>query len=541
MKLFNREISLGKINRAKITAFGRTILKRIMPLPISGGLAASDSALRYCRFNEAGTIISEASLRLPPGIVVGGRINDKPLLVAALKKLRSMTDIAKAEKGEVILSLPSPLVYSQIFSLPDLPDVALAEAADLNIRMISPINLNESYYGYQVVGVAEGGFGKEVLVAFIPSAVSDEWAIAAKDAGFLPVATEFHSLSLARLVAVALDPLLLHLAVNVASEGVSLILLKNGSLVFDYFFSWESVQKGDKRISFANLKDVLFAEINKVINFSISRFGGEVRSIIVNAEGFEEEIIAGIKTAFPSLKITKFIPPGGKAPGLAVTIGAATRGRIMRSADEMLSLSSITVVEEYEQNRILSAIIFWRRLSLVSFGFLLLVFSVANIFLSRMAMEAETGIARKLTTEELSEYGRLKTLATEFNSLVSSVAAIRFEENRVLPFIDRISEYAGSDIRFTRFTFQSLSQPVVLNGVAPSMDVILSFHRRMLQAPGISSVELPLASVQVSPSGEASFLMSFRVASLDLPPASREAVPPPLTSPVIPQSGAMVP
>ncbi len=536
MKLFNRKLSPGKINKPKIAALGRSLLKRIMPLPISGGLSVSDSAFRYCRFRDDGTIASEVSLRLPPGIVEGGRIKDRPLVVAALEKLRSLTDIRKNEKGEVVLSLPGALVYSQIFSLPDLADASLAEAADLNIRMISPVNLNEAYYGYQVIGVPDSGFGKEILAAFISASASDEWALAVKEVGFLPVATEFHSLSLVRLAGVEVDPRALHLAVSVTPEGVSLVLIKNRNLVFDYFFSWASVQGGDKRITVIRLRDVLFAEINKVVNFSLSRFGGEVQSIVVNAEGLEEEIISGIKNTFPKIKVSKLILPEGRPAGYAVAIGAAVRGRMLRSADEMISLSSITVIKDYEQNRIFSAIVLWRRMAVVSLSFLLLVMSVANFFLFRMSGDTGADIVRELSPVELAEYGRLKALAADFNSLVSSVAAIRFEENKISPFIERIAEYAGNDIRFTRFAFQSFSQPVTISGVAPSMDAVLNFHKRMLQAPGISGVELPLSAVQVSLSGETSFVMSFRTTSLDLPasagtpnqpsPALFEQVPP---------------
>jgi hypothetical protein len=495
------------------------IVKKISPIEIAGGLVVSDSAIRYVRFGEAGAVVAKASLRLPPGAVVDGKVVDNNVVSAALSSLRDKINVPPSRQAEVVLSISSSAVYSQLFNLPQLEESSLSEAAELNIQMISPIDTKTSYYSYQVVGkpgsVPAGGY--ELLGAFIGQSIVDGWVAACKTSGFLPIAVEFQALSVARAISdfAGIRGEGITIVLDVESEGMDLVVMKNGNLYFDYFYPWKTIQGEDKSISMDKFKQTLMAETGKVMNFALSKFSGETKSIWVNAEGIGEEIASALKAQYPKIAVSEISIQGKKVPPLWLSaFGAAKRGMLLRSEDNLISLSPQRVIEEYAENQTIAMVKLWRKISAIVLSFFLLAFCLSDLFLRQLRITAGQQSLRSLSAEEANELGVLRGKADEFNSLVTFVSAAKMQENKIYPFISKVLNL-GSNVQVTRLSYQDLSQPVVLNGNAPSTDAVLQFQKRLSEVQNITEIQMPLSSLTSAPNGRTAFVMSFRVTSLD--------------------------
>ncbi|MEK7212680.1 MAG: hypothetical protein AAB686_03305, partial [Patescibacteria group bacterium] len=144
--------------------------------PLVGGLEISDSVLRFTRFD--GERWQVAALRLPPGLIEEGNIRNHGQVVEALRALRAqiLGSSRSPKKINVVLSLSSVSIYSQVFSLPVIEGENLEKAIQLNVQMVSPAESAQTYSGWQRVGEDQQTVRLEILSAFIKKAVVDELA-----------------------------------------------------------------------------------------------------------------------------------------------------------------------------------------------------------------------------------------------------------------------------------------------------------------------------------------------------------------------------
>ena len=509
------------MNRIKkiIRHIYREIITRISPIEISGGLSVSDSAIRYIRFNEDGVVGEKASLRLPAGAVSEGRIINNEIVIGALTTLRNKIKIPASRKAEVIFSLESNSIYSQLYALPQLQESFFAEAAELNVQAISPIDIKTAYYSYQIVGSSSktASSGYDLLGAFIKSSVADDWISACKTAGFMPVAVEFQTLSIARAITelAQIRESGITMVINVVSEGINFIVIKNNNLYFDHFYPWKFIQEKDKPISIEKLKQVILAETNKVVSFAVIKFSGTLSSIRISAEGTSEAIITGLKEQYPTIPVTEITIKDKQAPFLwLAALGAAKRGLLLRSEDAMISLTPQQVIEEYENNQVIAMICLWRKISTIILCFFIVIFSLGNLFLRQVLLDADQQLLRGLSPEEEQELNVFREKANEFNSLLALIKGARALENNIYPFVTRILTLE-EDIRITNFSFRDIALPIELRGSAPSSTAVIQFQKRLEKEPNITELRLPIADLVTTSDDRVTFVMSFRITSLD--------------------------
>ncbi len=507
------------INTTAVTNLYKLIAKKLSQVEISGGVAISDSAIRYVRFHDNNKVCVKASLRLPAGAVIGGKIANKDIVEGALAALRQMISVSSAQKAEVIISLASEAVYSQLFNLPQLTGPSLTEAANLNIQMISPLDTKISYSSYQLVGeLASSGAGEyQFLGSFIHSSIIDAWLDVFRATKFSPVAVEFKSLSVVRAASeftnIAANETAL--IIDISSEGMDIMIMKNKNLYFDYSYSWKLIQGGNKAISMDKFKQVLITETGKVMNFAISKFGSEVKSILINAEGEVDTMMRALKDAYPVISVIAITVPTKCGSSLWLTaLGAAKRGLLSRSEDALISLTPKNVVAEHKENQIFAVISLWRKISITILVFLLFAFGTSNLFIRNIQLGLAEKPAVVASPEDTQEFQYLQNKASALNSLISLVGAAILKENEIYPFVDKIFNLAGN-IQITRLSFVSIDQPIMLSGNAVSPSAAMQFQGRLAELPNITNVELPLANLITAPNGRTHFTMSFRITSLD--------------------------
>jgi len=494
------------------------VIKLVSQTEVAGGLVLSDSSFKYTKFSAGKP--KQFVLRLPPGLVEDGRIKDRLKVIAALYQMKNMIEPTNRKKIAVVISLENSLVYSQIFNLPHLEGAALKEAAELNLQIISPLNINQSYYGYEVIDQSIiDGRQLEVFGAFILAEVVDEWIRVLTETDFTVAAVEFQAFGLVReLINLAQpDPKRPHAVLAVSSEGVDFIVIKNNHLYFDYFYSWKSIQADNRQIAWSDFIKMIIGELEKILRFSASRFGVDIDSAYLITQGLSEEIKQALVSAFPKIKIEEPIINNQRlSPGWLESLGAARRGLMPRSRDNYISLSAISVLEKYYQNQALGMLVFWRNIFVVAISFFILIFGISNIFLRHIQVDLQTKPVVVLSESEEAEFAEIKERAKEFNRLVLLIGEARQSESSLSAFLSEISVKSDeNNITLTKVTIQSIEKIVILNGASVSQEAVIRFKNDIELMPQINEVNLPLASLILTQEGLFSFSMSLKIKSLD--------------------------
>jgi len=319
------------------------------PVPAIGGLEISDLVLRFAVIENGN--LKQASVQLPPGLITNGKVQDKAKVVVGLKALHQQ--IAPLNKIiHVIALIPSDDIYTQALAMPLVAEKNLRETAELNLRMVSPIDIKSSYYSYQILGENQQG-QLEILGAFANSASVEELIGLLKEANFSTIAVEFSSLSLTRVIkeyAAGLKQDVPYLVINLSSDGPDLTIMKNGNLYFSLFKSWSSLQKeiGGRKLTSQDVQDFLISHVKQILNFYSSRWGASVTEVLLISTPISKEITQAVKVSFGlNVQVLTIMKFGQLSPLWYGVLGAALRGQLPRSKDRLITLTAVGVEEEY--------------------------------------------------------------------------------------------------------------------------------------------------------------------------------------------------
>lgn len=505
-----------KIIIQKTTELASRLLKLVNPVTEVGGLEISDTALRY-----AGRIQGKAltaSLRLPPGIILSGIVKDGENFVAALKKLHTQI-VGDNQKTEIyaVVSLPPEIVYSQVFNIPILKDTNLENALQLNLEMISPLKRGEAYSSSEQVGTRESdGFQLEFLGAFVESEKVNHIERWLFEAGFVAVTAEFPARSLARMIAQqgqGVDFTKPLAVVDVSTEGVHFLVLRNKNLYFQYYIPWKEVRLEDHHITFSVLRELIQHNLQQVLNFHVSRWGTRLESVMLIAPGLENAVKKIIAENF-HLNLIAVAFGEQRSAEYLVARGAALRGEIPRSEDTSLSLLRVGTKDEFLMGQTMNFVNFWRTLILTVVSFLLVVFGAGDALIAIAGRAIHEQNARIAITADVHDLEKLQGEATDFNNLVAQAKAIKDMQYAWSAFFERFNSIAlANKIVLKRIYFQSFSVPVLVNGIGHDEEAVLSFKNLLAAEKNIQDLDLPLTSLESVPEGT-SFILRFKLTSL---------------------------
>ncbi len=500
----------------------KKFLKLINPLPAVGGLEISDSVLRFMLLSEHGKPVT-ASLRIPPGVVDGGRLKNREAFIQALRELHRR--VARRHGSiHVVLNLPAHIVYTQSFGIPFLSEERLGEAAHLNLQMLSPMDFGKAYASWQKVGesFAEGG-QIELLGAFAERSAVEEFTVSVGEAGFVPVAVEFPSLALARVIAGRSDaaPGESYLSIYMASDGASLGIQRSGNMHFNHFHSWASIQGefGGKQISADDFRSFLVREIQKVLNFYTGRWGGTVSAAVILSSSMGDQIGKLVEENF-GIPVKRVAPKDfpNLDPSWFVAFGAALRGLVPRGNDTFISLSSESVQIQYREARILNFITLWRNIGVTVFAFILVLFTAADFFMARE--EARIQSRTPIGEAELAEVKRLEASAKEFNSLVAAALEAKNQGVRWSKLIDTVAAVGAGKVKLVKVSVAdataAAAASVSVTGSAVGAAPVLQFRDGLQRISNLSNVVLPLEGIRANLDGSVDFTLTFHLKSLEL-------------------------
>jgi len=488
----------------------RWVEKISPPIPI-GGLYINDIAVRYTQLK--GDKIIYTSLRLEPGTVSEGRVKNRAALVSMLKEIHRRAFSNSRIGASAVLSLPISDVYIQTFSVPRVAQANFNEAAELNARMISPIDVKKSYYGWQRVSEDfDIKSDVKLLGAFVLREIADEFISVLEEAGFGVAAVEFASMSIVRDIEHngVIEKGKSYIAVEIATDGIHFTAVRKSTPHFHYLHSWAEIQGDGKSISFENFTSAVAAELGKVVNFFSTHWTGEpMGDVVIVTPSFGDKLAMFLGERFKGLNM-KVVGPSV----VNVSHGAALRGVLARTLDMEISLASLSALDVFERQQVSNFVRIWRNVFVAGLGFLLAVFVTANFFVRRESMRIAGEVDSVLDDPRAVEFNTLEQDAIRFNNLVDSIAGIRGDGHILSPLLTEVDKLAGNNVSITRLSFKSLDVPVLLNGSASSQDAVVSFKNRIVEREQFANIDLPLAGLS-DDGNVVSFTLTFEVESLD--------------------------
>lgn len=484
------------------------LLERLSSKPKVGGVVLTNAGIQYTFFEKAKP--KTFFFRFPPGVMGQGRVKNKDQFIAVLRKLHEAIEPEKETKIiQIVASLPSELIYTQSFSVPNVGEEHLAESADLNLRMVSPMPSEKTYSGWQVIKKNPDRY--ELFGAFVDRGVVDEFRDIFSKAHFHVVVFEFPGLALAHLLQRNLTPLKKStLLLYVSSDGLDISILRNNKLSFNYFRSWKSIQGEDNQISRSVFDTVVVSEIQKVLNFSSSKFKEVFDRAFIVAPGFDEEIkkLVAENFSFPANPL--LFSPQSLSPAWYVAWGTFLRGEVNLGKDERINLNSETSAEIFFQEHLKGFVKLWRNVLILVSIFFLVVFGVASFFLKNHHIDLQDKIAASKAEVDAEELSFLYDQAGKFNALVDGIKSETDTSFIWSTFFDNFFVLADK----SEITIKSIDVDgggVRISAEAPDNTAALSFKNILVADEDLLDVDLPLFSITETAEKRVQFSVSFSI------------------------------
>jgi hypothetical protein len=493
--------------------FWRKLLMLLRVRPAVGGLEVNDAALRFVEHNGTGWRAVE--LRLPPGIIAQGTVQDHAQFVAALRSLAEKIRAGHHRAlPNIVVALSSASMYTQVFSLPSIerPE-ELTKAIKLNMQMVSPIDLPQAYAGWQVVHADAETSRLEILGAFINRSVVDDIRGALREVGFMVHAIEPEAMSLARVIwelGAGIDQESPYLVLTFGNMGLDILVLRHGQLYFQYFTSWKTLFGDRRQIQLSELEEAIVRNLRQVLNFYNVHWSELVTGIFVFAGDLRDSIVRIVQGNF-SLRILdlQLKTPLSLSPNWYVALGTGLRSLMPYRQDTDLSLLGLSAQEEFRREQVRYFLGFWRVLVPVVLGVMLAVPVGADFWLRYIGDNLKENTLFALGGEQAATVAALNTKIAGFNRAVTFLEKVDKGTVPKSPLFDAVSSVLRKyGISLVRFSLQSPQLAATLTGSAPSEDQIIQFKKELEGDPRFRDVNLSLTDIK-SQGNAWSFSISF--------------------------------
>ncbi len=478
-----------------------------------GGLEISDLVLRLAYYDGREWHLN--GVRLEPGVMEAGKVKDRAKFVEALVALKAQVQgpLASKKKVSVIVSLSSVNIYTHAFSLPLIEKESLEEAIQLNVQMVSPVDITQVYYGWQIIGEDKSMGRVEVLSSFLDRTLADDIRAALSESGFISVAVEPKSLSLTRLLmeeAAGFDAARPYVMVQIDSSGLTFLIVSKGHLYFEYFNPWKDIADEKGEILMPAFEAMMTRSVRQVTNFYSQHWTEPLTEIILSAPALGEAaakvITANFSLVVKELKSKTEQPIG---PEWFVALGSGLRGLKPRRKDKEMSLSGLGAEDEFRREQLLSFLAFWRVLIPATLAMLVIAFFAANLFLSGTRKGVEDQALFNQGPEQAKESLALEAVASDFNATVALVKTAQSQTFSKAEVLDHIyGLMIQSAVTPSHFTLQSGGQ-ATLSGLTNSASHNSAFKNALTADPKIQNVVLPFSAIVPAVSGF-SFTVRFQ-------------------------------
>src|SRR3989338_6685084 len=491
------------------------LIDRFVPKLEVSGLEISDGLVRFYDIGRGKRKARHILLRLAPGVVVRGKVVNQEALQDTLLELHKRVSSNPKKLISVVASIPINNIYIQPFNLPMLAKDNLKESAELNMRMISPIDVSKAYYDWQEMGENLSKDQLDMVAAFVARDVADKFIEALQGANFGVAAMEFSSLGLIRaalkngLISADTPSLLLQMD----QGGLGFAVSHMGGLYFHHFTEWDRYMNGGKNIDVVKFKEGVVDEVRKLINFYLTNFKtNDIKNILIIAENFAEEVKAALQTNFPDTQIKTV-----NFNEVNSAYGAALRGRIPRSQDDSISLAGLSAVDVFRKGQVADFISIWRNLAFTTTGFILLIFLGSALLLQQTAEKVKSSDPFTIGDENSIELARLEKEAQEFNQNVEMLQVLSSKTNPSHRIVKRLTSLMGTGIGLRRMSVNTINGNIIVGGTADTEALARAFKDKLDNDDTFTEVDLPLQEFITRLDNKIDFLINAKLENLGSP------------------------
>lgn len=506
----------------------KKILKILIIKENVAGISFSDSSLHFLLFAPGNNdkIIASYEAEIPQGVIVDGEIKKPELLKPILEGLRNSGNLKKIKHLYAIVSLESNSVYHKIFNLPQVQPKEMASSIELNMKMFSPIKYEDVYSDWELSSEAGdiSQFQYRVMSVFGKKSLIDSYNNILTECGFLPLAVEFHALSMWRLFknfGLFKEEKKSYLNILLTSDGMDFSVSKNAGLQFSYFQTWQGaiqtspVLAPEMSRGVMN-KEVFFRifteELRKVFNFYLNRFQEGVSGVFLFTPFFEAELVDVIEKEF-HLLVSKNVPNFSYSPGFFGSAGAAIRGLMSRADDVEVSLMAVGTEEEYRRRRTLSFMNLWSKVSVLTIIVLIAASIGVNLFLKMTEKSLQNTKDNLTITLDKSRLSELEAEAKTFNSATKQAQAALNVTKDWSGFFNLWKDY-GPEIKIQKLIITKIDSPISFSGWVNTNIKMIEFRDKLIAATNyFSDVDVPLKSIIQDKNG-VEFNLSFKIVKL---------------------------
>lgn len=488
--------------------FFSRFLDRLSSKPRVAGVYLTNGGMEYVL---SGKEPKAFAVKFPDGVVRDGRLQKKEDFLATAKKLYELADYAHKRKSlQVVVSLPASGIYTQSFSVPNIDKEKLEESTLLNLQMLSPVSKDGAYMSAEIINETPDKY--DLLGAFVEKKIVDDFRLALTAANFSPIAFEFPALSLTRLMKRFITPddhasLVLH----VSADGVDFFIVKKGTIYFDYFRSWTSVQGAEKSIQKDLFTSTIVSETQKVSNFVLSRFKERLEKVYLATPIFEPEITEALKNQIGAA-VMPFSVPDVKLPAAWYPALGASMRDFKDPERDGINLNSSSASDIFFEQHSMSFLYFWRKLSVLTGVLFIAAFLIAYSFLGDQLSGLREQFENSRSQENSGELAELKEKALIFNNLIAELKAQprQIEEwAKALSAISRIAK--ATNVTVDRISMTSLSAPIAMTARANDNNATIAFKNALAAEKGFSQVEIPLLSIRELEDRSTGFSVFFSI------------------------------
>ncbi len=475
------------------------------------GIHITDSAI-YCV--GGGLTPLSYSLRLSPGIIQEGKVIDEDRLVISLTELHRMVEHRNPDRHllPVILVLPQAIVYAHSFSLPNLGEERFEEARALNLQMLSPVPAGEAYMSAEILATNTDRY--DLLGAFAEKKHIDPYLRAASRAGILVLACEFQSLALARVIEQEITPSLLpFLLFHLSSDGLSVSILEQGKLYFDYFRSWRSIQGDQREISRVLFESVVTQEIQKVINFTLGRFKETPHTMYLIASGLEDDLTKFLESRF-GMKVIPFVASHIPfSSSWYPACGAWIRGGRNPRYDTALTLHPSRLEDLFYEGHLFSFMRTWGAIAISLSVFFLVMYLGSALFVVGQFRNISDQV-RGFSSPPQDEFRALQNQVHLFNAVTKTITEISAQSPSWSALTEGLRALARiQGIEINRFEVGGIGSPITLSLSAPVADytLLVQFKDALTKDGRFQNVDLPVAQVATLEDNTIHFIVRFEL------------------------------
>lgn len=455
------------------------------------GLEVTDTFLRVAliglakkgkgKFNPKIRVLAEQPLE--EGVVCGGEIKDEASFVKSLQLLIKESNI---NTKYLIVSISAERMYSKVFSFPkSVQGEKLEETMNLVSDFQLPLSRDAIYLDWEKISDTQQS---EAFLVAGDKVIVDAYMNSFNLAGVYPVAIEFSPISLGRVFN------------NEDSDEATLVVsFSNNS-------SEISVFKRKFLYFYRNVPYEFFSK--KTINHEIGRVKGFFES--ENNSKVTKETTAD-KLATDSLFADSLTEKEDHR--WLVSLGAALRGLIPRSQDNLVSVMPVGTEEAYENRR---AEVFSGFLVGITIGlcvFFSVVFLGIWIFMKDFKHKIEDKENNLVAISSQGEWAEIEEKAKKINQTV----AVASNLIKIMPewsvLADEVKSITSEDISVSELSLSSVNESGSIKGSAKNRASLNLFKKNLEESDFLKEVTMPLTNLEQK--NDIPFTISFKLNNLE--------------------------